>query len=337
MHLVQNYFSEDGLIRRKRNPNTASPHTWSEHSLKAFRILFKQGAKTLIFWVILDIVYIVGMFSLNHPAMCGLSCGFFLPHFYGIFVGTMVMFTGLGAGVLWFPFLTFLGYAPTEIVPISLFNQIMGKGSGSFKYFNDDLLERKIIRHFIPYTLAGVLIGFSAGFIMPASHEKWLYIIFVLVVVFLLIRITTHTPEPVEEDKPYIVPEELLQRSNIIVLISSVFTGLLSIGNSDWLIPYMESRLKMPGPKAVATGIFVMFCAALFYLFLTIWSVMFGNNFLPGNLSILFATCSGVILGGQIGSRLIHINWLKKHQRHAFIIMMSLSAIHITWEFILKH
>ena len=143
------------------------------------------------------------------------------------------------------------------------------------------------------------------------------------------------------EEKPISSKNEIdtaaLKKSGMIVLISSIFTGLLSIGNSDWLIPYMKDRLNMSSARAVATGIFVMFIAVLFYLLLTIISVMLNIWEKPHNLIILFATCSGVIVGGQIGSRLINIEFLKRHQKNAFIIMMTLSALHIAWEFLIVH
>lgn len=36
-------------------------------------------------------------------------------------------------------------------------------------------------------------------------------------------------------------------------------------------------------------------------------------------------------MGGQAGTRLIHIKWLKRHQKHAFILMLGLSIIHLLW------
>lgn len=299
------------------------------------RLLF-IGLKTLYFWVFMDICFISILYISSHP-VTKLPSGFFLPHIYGIFVGTMVMFTGLGAGVLWFPFLTHLGFTPIEIVPISIFNQITGKGSGSFKYFNDDMLEKKVIRHFIPYSLLGVFTGFLISFFMPSKYEKWLYIIFIIVVFYLIAKIIKHGSEENRLSENTRINMASLKKSGLIVFISSIFTGLLSIGNSDWLIPYMKDRLNMPSTRAVATGIFVMFIAVLFYLFLTVICVALNITEKPHNLIILFATCSGVILGGQIGSRLIHIEFLKRHQKNAFIIMMVLSALHITWEFLIVH
>jgi len=298
--------------------------------------LLRLKSQFLVFWFFLDFIYIISFLLFSSYNIAG-SSGFFIPHFYGIFVGTMVMFTGVGAGVLWFPFLTTLGFTPSEIVPISLFNQITGMGSGSLKYQHDRMLDKKVVQYFIPYTFLGVLLGFIAGFIIPVQHEKWLYLIFIIVVIIILFYMLKNHKSLLLQNKQDVIDDGELKKSGIIVIISSTFTGLLSIGNSDWLIPYMGSKLKMSNSKAVATGIFIMFTAALFYLFLTLLSVISGIIDIPSKLSILFATCSGVILGGQIGSRLISIEWFKKTQNIAFILMLSLSALHITWEFIIKN
>ena len=114
-------------------------------------------------------------------------------------------------------------------------------------------------------------------------------------------------------------------------MVSSFFTGLLSIGNSDWLIPHMESNLKMHPSRAVATGLFIMFCCSLFFLCLSAATVWAGMQSWPQSSPILLATCSGVIVGGQIGTRLVKVQWLKDHQKHAFILMLCLSIIHLLW------
>ena len=48
---------------------------------------------------------------------------------------------------------------------------------------------------------------------------------------------------------------------------------------------------------------FIMFCTSLFFLLLMAVSVTFGIRSWPASSPILFATCSGMIIGGQIGTR----------------------------------
>jgi uncharacterized membrane protein YfcA len=93
----------------------------------------------------------------------------------------------------------------------------------------------------------------------------------------------------------------------------------------------MERNLKIPTNKAIATGLFIMFCSSVFFLIVYYIGVLIGFQTWPENSPVLFATCSGVIVGGQIGTRLTKFQWLKDHQKHAFILMLCLSIIHLLW------
>ena len=202
------------------------------------------------------------------------------------------MFTGLGAGVLWIPVLTFLGIRPSEAVAISIFTQIAGKGTGSLTYFFNGMVDMKTAAVFIPMALAGVTMGFLAGFFMPAAYEQFLLYIFLLIAGYLLMRTiqSLHTHESDIADRPVSGASLHHGRSYPVVILSSFFTGLLSIGNTDWLIPHMTLKLNMPTSRAVATSLFIMFVTILFYLFLVCMSVWSGNASWPQGTSLLLAT-----------------------------------------------
>ncbi|RAM01596.1 sulfite exporter TauE/SafE family protein, partial [Desulfobacter hydrogenophilus] len=248
-------------------------------------------------------------------------------------VGTMVMFAGLGGGVLWIPVLTFLDIRPSEAVAISIFTQIAGKGTGSLTYLFYGMVDMEKAASFIPMALLGVTLGFLAGFCIPTAYERFLLYIFLLIAGYLLMR-TIQSLNTQNSDAAEKIPRDTmppLRRSYPVVVFSSFFTGFLSIGNTDWLIPHMTLKLNMETSRAVATSLFIMFVTILFYLILVCISVWVGNASWPHGTSLLFATCSGVIMGGQIGTRLIRIPWLKKHQKHTFIILLAMSIIHLIW------
>ncbi|MBF0452425.1 MAG: sulfite exporter TauE/SafE family protein [Candidatus Magnetomorum sp.] len=283
----------------------------------------------LIFWIVLDIVYITLVFTLpdiQSPPMVI----FFISHAFGIVVATMVMFTGLGAGVLWLPLLTLLGIPPSEAISLSIFTQIAGKGIGTINFLKDGIADLRVIRQFLPYSFIGILVGYLAGFFMSMKSERLLLLIFVAVAFYLLIQMLQSFYG--ENQQSYLPTDPLaIKNSRGIVICSSFFTGLLSIGNSDWLIPHMQERLRMSTPRAVATGIVVMFFSVVFYLFLTATTVFLGFSDWPQHTPILLSTCSGVMMGGQIGTRLTRYQWLRDHQKHAFIILLALSLIHLLW------
>ncbi|ACL02721.1 protein of unknown function DUF81 [Desulfatibacillum aliphaticivorans] len=286
----------------------------------------------MLFWLALDGVYI----AVLSPYLGGrIPLGFtefILVHLLGVVVGTMVMFTGLGAGMLWIPVLTVLHIRPSEAVSISIFTQIAGKGAGSLSYLISGKVDLKIAARFIPMALIGVTIGYIAGYFIPQEYERVLLYIFLLVAGYLLMQMIQSLNEP-EEKKSLRSPEQspFLTKSWPLVAASSFFTGLLSIGNTDWIIPHMEQKLNLPTWKAVATGLFIMFITILFYLLLVCISVWLDYRAWPQGTSLLFATCSGVVLGGQIGVRLTRFPWFRKHQKHAFILLLAASMIHLLW------
>lgn len=298
--------------------------------MKIWPLLFKMP-KYLGFWMLADIIYIFFLsFFLNEIIPLSFS-KFIFVHFLAIGVGSMVMFSGLGAGVLWIPVLTFLDIRPSEAVAISIFTQIAGKGTGSLTYFLNGMVDIKTVVAFIPMALTGVTLGFLSSFYISRGYEQLLLYIFVLIAAYLLITTikSLRTPIPVIEASPVIAPPINYTRSYPVVILSSFFTGLLSIGNTDWLIPHMAVKLKIPTPRAVATSLFIMFITILFYLLLVCISVWQGYSSWPHATYLLFATCSGVVMGGQIGTRLIRIPWFERYQKHTFIILLGASMIHL--------
>lgn len=298
--------------------------------MKIWPLLLK-APQYLGFWMLADIAYIFFL-SLFFNAVIPLSFSkFMFVHLLAIGVGSMVMFTGLGAGILWIPVLTFLDIRPSEAVAISIFTQIAGKGTGSLTYFFNGMIDVKTAVSFIPMALTGVTLGFLSSFYISRGYEQLLLYIFVLIAAYLLIRTVQSLRSPVPViDPPLVIPSPIIHANSYpVVILSSFFTGLLSIGNSDWLIPHMTLKLKMPTSRAVATSLLIMFVTILFYLCLTSISVWQGYSSWPHGTYLLFATCSGVIVGGQIGTRLIRIPWFERYQKHTFIVLLGASIIHL--------
>jgi len=288
-----------------------------------------QISEYLVFWVVMDIIYISTILFVLDIHLLPVHI-FFIAHIFGIMVATLVMFTGVGAGVLWLPLLTFSGIPPSEAISLSIFTQIAGKGIGTINFIRDGIVNLRVIRHFLPYAFIGISIGYMAGNILSMKSERLLLYVFVGVAFYLLVQMLQSL---YNEKRNYDLPldKTAIKKSWLIVIGSSFFTGLLSIGNSDWLIPHMKQNLRMSTSQSVATGIVIMFFSVVFYLMLTTTGVVLGFDEWPKHSSILLSTCSGVMMGGQIGTRLTRFEWLRKTQQHAFIILLALSIIHLLW------
>jgi uncharacterized membrane protein YfcA len=292
------------------------------------KALFCRASNSLVFWLLLDLTYLVVFLLLSGQALLPLR-SFFVAHAAGIAVGTTVMFTGVGAGVVWFPFFTLVGFHPAEAASFSLFNQMAGKGSGSLKYLREKMVDMPVALSCIPWAVLGVSAGYLAGFVAPRRYDRWLLLLFAAVVLYLLVAMLAGRKGVSSPDA-----EASASRPNrLLVTGSSFFTGILSVGTSDWLIPHMVRRLRMPVSQAVATGIFVMFSTAVIFWLLIVVSVMSGWRDWPQNPPILLGTVPGVILGGQIGSRLIRFPRLRYCQSAVFVGILVLSAGHMIWEF----
>ncbi len=284
----------------------------------------------LLFWLFLDACYVLALFAMPTWRPLPFST-FALAHLAGIAVGTLVMYTGVGAGVVWFPFFTLLGFHPGDAASFSLFNQLAGKGSGSFKYLREGMIDWPVVRRCVPMALLGVSAGYLLGIVLPHRFEPWLLLAFAAVVLYLLLALLWRKLHPVQADEGSVaVP----RASRLLVVGSSIFTGLLSVGTSDWLIPHLMRRLRMPASRAVASGIFVMFVAALFFWALIALSVLVGWRDWPTNPPILFGTVPGVMIGAQFGSRLVSFATMKRVQPIVFVTVLALSTGHMVYEFL---
>jgi len=299
-------------------------------AVKKFKRLVRKSKDYLLTWVGLDLLYLFVVLFMTQWTIRLTTFDFMISHLLAIIVGTIVMFTGIGGGMLWIPLLTLMEVKPSEAVFISIFTQLAGKGMGSVTYWMAGFVEMRVARHFVPYALLGTFMGYVSGFFISIKYEKLLLYIFVFIATVLLVKMLRSLfYDALERHKT--IDLDAMKNSRLIVLISSFFTGALSIGNSDWLVPHMERNLKMQTINAVATGLFVMFTTLVFYIFLTAASVGLGLKSWPSTTPLLFATCSGVMLGGQIGTRLIRFRWLREKQKHAFILVLALSIIHLLW------
>ena len=289
-----------------------------------------RGSNHLMFWLLLDVCYVVALFAV--PAFRPLPFAtFVLAHLAGIAVGTLVMYTGVGAGVVWFPFFTLLGFHPADAASFSLFNQLAGKGSGSFKYVREGMIDWPVVRRCVPFALLGVSAGYLLGMVLPHRYDPWLLLIFAGVVLYLLLALLWRKLRPDPPGEPF---GETPPASRLLVAVSSVFTGMISVGTSDWLIPHLMRRLRLPASRAVATGIFMMFITALFFWLLIGSGVLLGWRDWPANPPLLFGTVPGVMIGAQFGSRLVRFAVMKRVQPAVFMAVLALSTGHMIYEFL---
>ncbi|TFH40451.1 MAG: sulfite exporter TauE/SafE family protein, partial [Chrysiogenales bacterium] len=106
-------------------------------------------------------------------------------------------------------------------------------------------------------------------------------------------------------------------------------SGLFSMGVSDFLIPLMRSRLKIPMTHAIGSAIFINFSiAAISGVF---HAVLIRREIGTGMIGRLLCAWTGALLGGQIGPR-ISTRIEEERLKEIFIFALLLIGIHLIYQ-----
>ncbi len=237
----------------------------------------------------------------------------------GIAIATVSCLTGIGGGILWAPFfLLVLKTSTHEAIVLSLLIQIFGQGSGAWTNHKLKKVDWTLVRFFSYFAIPGVVLGsYVANFIPGKKLALFLGIMCMLAAFAFLL-----TPEEYGEDGREKITREEAKGFWWAPFISSFLAGLLSIGIGNWLVPILNSRLRLKMSFSVANVLAIMFVVgiggSLVHLFL---------RHHP-DWHILVWGIPGVFIGGQIGPRLArYIN--ENHIKEAFIFLMTLTGCHI--------
>ena len=97
----------------------------------------------------------------------------------------------------------------------------------------------------------------------------------------------------------------------------------------------MERRLGVEMHIAVATGLCLVFIGTVGYLAAKSVAVAAGVDSFPDQLPLLWGTCSGVIVGAQIGTAMVRLGALQKAQRHVFLVILFLAGADMLRRFVM--
>ncbi|MEW6351713.1 MAG: sulfite exporter TauE/SafE family protein [Thermodesulfobacteriota bacterium] len=236
----------------------------------------------------------------------------------GFVIATAATLTGFGGGILWMPYLVYLAkLEPAQAVVTSLIIQVGGMASGSIAVIR----TRKIDFRLSLYLAAGSFVGVPVGvwlsrFIPPES------LVFILGVGCLAIALVfVYLQESFGNAYVKRVSLRLAAPYLWLATLFSVFTGILSMGIGDFLVPILRNRLRLTMEAAMGTCLVVMAMNAALAATL---HVMIGDTYA---LNTILWAIPGVLIGGQVGPRLagrIEDQTLKE----IFIYGLSLAGIH---------
>lgn len=240
----------------------------------------------------------------------------------GILIAAVVIFAGIGGGIIWMPVLiSFFGMAPAEAVTCSLLIQVFAQVSATSVHLHAGRVERSLVTGLIPFVLLSTAAGTLVGPFVPSRLLQVGVGLLTFLIVYLFLR-----GDDFQDD----AGGEVADRSGLpavrrITVIGSFLSALVSAGLADWLVPAFHHRCRLPMARSVATGVAVMclasISAAAFHL-------VSGR---PIVLPIVLFAGAGVTIGAQIGAR-IHHRVPGERFKEIFVLILVLFAAHVTFE-----
>ncbi len=237
----------------------------------------------------------------------------------GVGIATVSCLTGIGGGILWAPFfLLVLKATPHEAIVLSLLIQIFGQGSGAYANHKLGKVDWNLVRLFCYFTIPGVIIGSYAANFIPGKNLAFFLGVMCMIAAFAFLLI----PEEYGDEGRDKIPLEEARKLWWAPFISAFLAGLLSIGIGNWLVPILNSKLRLKMSCSVANALGIMFIVGIGG---SVIHLVLGHY---PDWCVLAWGIPGVFIGGQIGPRLAkYIN--ENHIKEAFIFLLTLTGCHI--------
>ncbi|WP_228710878.1 sulfite exporter TauE/SafE family protein [Arcobacter cloacae] len=174
---------------------------------------------------------------------------------FGIITGFISGFFGVGGGMILVPLLLISGFVMKEAVVISVMQMVFSSIYGSFlnaKKAKEVLKDGTIIG------IGGFIGGLQSGFIVSNVSNEFLQYLFILILVFSIVRIF-YSPAS-QETQPK-------SQNRFILLIIGFFIGIVAmsigVGGSILLTPILVGFLKYDLKMATALGLFFVIFSSI--------------------------------------------------------------------------
>lgn len=239
----------------------------------------------------------------------------------GICIATVVMTVGFGGGILWMPFLLIgLGLDSGTAILTSLLIQTSGTASGSVAYVMQKKTDNRLALLLLVIAIPGVTLGAGIAHRLALAHME-LIIGLISLTTALLFALSNQKYDDAGVDRADL---HHAWRHSWVAALAAVASGMLTINIGEWLVPVMRKKMQLRMSHAVATCILITFGISLLGAL-----THFGLSSRP-HLPVLLWAVPGVLIGGQLGSRLatrIDERLLKE----AFIFILTLIGAHLVY------
>jgi uncharacterized membrane protein YfcA len=235
------------------------------------------------------------------------------------------MSSGIGGAVFFSPlFMLGLKLEPRIAIGAALANELFGFGSGLIAYYRAKLIDFRLAINLLLFSVPAALLGTIYSDLVPPLVLKTIFAVGLIFIGYQLFS-SWRKGEREEREAAFkkefedTFESELTDSSGNIyryticnipmgrsfAVVGGAFVGMISVGLAELQEYHLVARCKVPTPVAVATSIFVVVITVLvasvghFYAF-----AKEGAEVLNQVVSIVMFTGPGVIIGGQIGSKL---------------------------------
>lgn len=238
----------------------------------------------------------------------------------GILIATIAMFTGLGGGVLWMPFLlTIMEVQPREAVFCTLLIQFCGQASASVSNTRQKQIDWRLVQMM---AIAGVPTVMIGAFFSSLLQPLWIKF-FLGLTIFFIAYVFLRGDDFFEQGSDK-TDYKAAEKGRPITSLGGILTGFLGVGVGDWLVPFLNKRCKMTMAHSVASSIALMMAlsAAALMVHSLLGTTMRWDIAMPGII--------GVIAGAQVGSRLLQ-TVSEIRFKELFVLMLVFLATHVTF------
>lgn len=249
---------------------------------------------------------------------------FMLP--VSVLVSTIAMASGVEGATFFSPlFILALRLSPEVAIGTAIITEVFGFASGLFAYTRKKLIDFKLGLNLLLVTIPLAIVGTLISGIIESVYLMIILGVGLFVVALSFLRQPKHK-EIIQMDKQIAIEyggknaqtvliaadgEEIrykvCNRTEGMILsgIGALFMGMVSTGLGEMNGYFLLQRCRVPSKVSVATSVFVVAITALvasaghFIQF-----VRTGGGVIETVLSLIIFTVPGVIIGGQIGSRI---------------------------------
>jgi len=249
-------------------------------------------------------------------------------------VATGAMLGGIGGAAMFMPIFLIIfpllgpEYAiagPVAAIGVALLTEAFGFSSGLVGYLRRKLIDFQVAKSLIIIAVPSAIVGSFLSQYADPDMLKIMYGLLMLILTYIMLRRpTTKEKQKITDDTlagkfAHIGHERKITDSDGNVYkyhlchpgkgraftgIGGFITGLMSVGIGEIVTPQLVKQCKMPVSVAAATSVFVIILTVIAASGAHVYALVSEGGIEAVPWHLVMYTAPGVVIGGQIGTRL---------------------------------